>query len=104
MGDWFDSAGVGSAVDVPALLDSEAGALLHTVCGYGALVSLATTSDSGALGITITVDGRGKRQYFRKSEDLLDWLTEGLADIRAAAEEARSIRATSAPRRGRRGA
>lgn len=74
--DWFDG-GNGSPCDVPALLDgtgvSEA---LANIVSMGALVSLGTTSDGGALGVTVTVDGRWRRGYFREAEDLITWVGE----------------------------
>ncbi len=73
--DWFDEGGSGSPVDVQALLDHP-GIQEHlaVIVAAGALVSLGTTSDGGALGLTITVDGRWRREYFRVSEDMRDWL------------------------------
>lgn len=92
MGDWLDAGGIGDAIDVPALLDSAAGRLIYEVAGYGALVGIGLTGDGGALGITITVDGRYRREYFRSAEDLADWLGGGLDDIRTAIEVARAKR------------
>jgi hypothetical protein len=103
MGDWLDAGQLGPAIDVPALLDSEAGRLIYEVAGYGALVGIGLTGDGGALGITVTVDGRYRREYFRNSEDLADWLGGGLDDIRAAVELARTARASAAPRKRLRG-
>jgi len=99
MGDWLDEGESGRALDVVAMLDSEAGKLLHEAVAAGALVSLSTTSDGGALGVTVTVDGRYRRQYFRNSDDLELWLSTGLPDISAAAEAARAARASGASRR-----
>lgn len=88
MADWFDGGGSGKAVDVPALLDSDAlGALLEVV-QLGALVGLGTTSDGGALGVTVTVDGRWRREYFRDSEELVSWMAEALPAVRSAVEAA----------------
>lgn len=73
---WFDDAGHGSPVDVDALLDGQ-----HVVAGLaavvraGALVSLGTTADGGALGVTVTLDGRWRREYFREVDPLIEWLT-----------------------------
>jgi hypothetical protein len=94
--DWLDAGGSGSRVDVAALLDSRASDLLGVAVGAGALVSLGLTSDGGALGVTVTVDGRWRREYHRDAVSLVDWLTEGMPTIVSACE-ARS--ASSAPRR-----
>lgn len=100
MGDWFDEGGSGKAVDVAAIFDGPCFEALTAVVQLGALVSLGTTSDGGALGVTVTVDGRWKREYVRQAEDLELWLSEALPAVRAAVEAAS---ASSAPRgRGRR--
>jgi len=99
MGDWFDGPEGSGAIDVTAMLDSEAGKLLHEVVQCGALLSLATTSDGGALGVTVTVDGAYRREYFRNSGDLELWLSTGLDDIRDRATAARAARASAGPRR-----
>ncbi len=83
-------------MDVPALLDSRASDLLGVAVGAGALVSLGLTSDGGALGVTITVDGRWRREYHRDADSLVEWLTGGMPDIIDACS-ART--ASSAPRK-----
>lgn len=88
-------------MDVPALLDSGAYDLLAHVVGCGALVSLGTTSDGGALGVTVTVDGRWRREYFRDSDALLLWLKDGIPSIEAAC---RATPASSGPRNRQRSA
>ena len=78
MSDWFDGNGSGDALDVVKLLDSEAGNGLHHLVGAGALVSMGLTSDGGALGVTVTVDGRWRREYFRHEDELLAWIAEAI--------------------------
>jgi hypothetical protein len=75
MTDWFDGAGNGQAVDVGALFDSDATGWFSRIIQGGALLSLGTTFDGGALGVTVTVNGRWRREYFRTSEDLIEWLS-----------------------------
>lgn len=101
MANWFDS-GSGSPVDAPALLDSKAGELIGQMLDAGALVSIGKTSDGGALGVTVTVDGEWKREYFRESETLVEWLTGGLGPVQDACETARAARASSGSRGRRR--
>lgn len=101
MGDWFDDGGSGQQVDVAAVFDGNSLPALLAVVQLGALVSLGTTSDGGALGVTVTVDGRWKRTYVRRGEELEDWLSEALPAVRAAVE---ATSASSAPRGRRRGA
>lgn len=81
MPDWFDGGGAGSPVDVAALLDSTAPALFAELTSLGALVSLGTTRDGGAFGVTVTLDGRWRRQYFRDSEELCSWLSEAVQAV-----------------------
>lgn len=97
MSDWFDGAGGSdSAVDVPALLDSDAGQRIGNLVAAGALVSLGLTRDAGALGITVTVDGRWRREYFRNCDDMLVWMDGAVS---AVTEAMASQVASSAPRK-----
>lgn len=101
--DWFDEGGSGAPCDVLAVLDGGGLTSLIAMVEAGALVSIGLTSDGGALGVTVTVDGRWRREYFRTSEDLTEWTEAAQAPVIEACEEARRRRASSAPRRGRRG-
>lgn len=74
MSDWFEGSGRGSPVDVQALFDSRAAELLWRIAESGALVSVGTTSDGGAVGVTVTLNGRWRREYFRDTEELVTWL------------------------------
>lgn len=103
MGDWFTENGRGQRLDVSALLDSECGDLLHGLVATGALVSIGLTSDGGALGVTVTVDGRWRRDYFRSSEDLGSWLEAALPAVTDAVALVDAARSSSAPRRRSRG-
>jgi hypothetical protein len=84
--DWLDQGGTGSAVDVAALMDSAAGDLAWRVVAAGALLSFGRTSDGGALGVTVTIDGRYRREYFRNAEELTEWLTGAAEYAEATAE------------------
>lgn len=92
---WFDDGGSGSSVDVAALMDSAVIDHIAGIIAAGALVSMGTTSDGGALGITVTLDGRWKRTYVRHTEEAVDWLT---AARQAVELEADRPTASSAPR------
>lgn len=93
--DWFDGGGAGQTLDVLALLDSGVSDLLHAVVGFGALLSLGLTSDGGALGVTVTLDGRWRREYFREVEPMMEWLAGALKALEAAGPRPT---ASSAPR------
>lgn len=101
---WFDENGAGSAVDVHALMDGKAGELVLECVAAGALMSLSLTSDGGALGVTVTVDGRWRREYFRDAEPMEAWLVDALdatAEAAAARSASREPRSRSRAPRGR---
>lgn len=97
MSDWLDQGTAGKTVDVAAVMDSAAGDLAWRVVQAGALLSFGRTSDGGALGVTVTIDGRWRREYFRDAEELTEWLT-GAAEF---AEEEAAREAASPSRRKR---
>jgi hypothetical protein len=78
---WFDDGGSKDPVDVPALFDSGAPEVVWGIVAAGALVSIGTTSDGGALAVTVTLDGKWKREYFRDSDELVSWLLEARAAV-----------------------
>lgn len=82
--DWFDGAGGGGLADVAAIMDSDGWAGLLECVALGALVALGTTRDGGALGVTVTVDGRWRREYFRDGVDLTAWVAEAVPAVRSA--------------------
>lgn len=102
MTDWLDGGGSGSAVDVPALMDSDAPALAWRVVQAGALVSFGRTSDGGALSVTVTIDGRWRRDYFRDSEALTEWLTGAAEFAEASAGDLDASPSRRSRSRGRR--
>lgn len=87
MEDWFASGGSGKGADTTAILDG-VGVLegLTSIVELGGLLSLGLTRDGGALGVTVTVDGRWRREYFRDGEELASWLAEAVPAVRAAVE------------------
>lgn len=93
--DWFDEAGNGSPVDVHEVVDGLPVAAMIDIVQCGALVSLGTTSDGGALGVTITRDGKYRREYFRDAAQLQAFLAEALAAVQDGGSPARS---SAAPR------
>lgn len=97
---WGTGKNNGSRADVTAILDSKAWEQLQLFILEGALVSMGLTSDGGALGITITVDGDWDREYFRDGEQLTLWVEESAAAVLEAC--AAKTRAASSARRTRR--
>lgn len=97
-GDWFDDAGNGNRCDAGEILIAASGSLFEVV-EAGALLSIGLTSDGGALGVTVTVDGRWRREYFRNADELVTWMAEAIPAVRTArgAEPA-----SAAPARGSR--
>lgn len=100
MTDWLDEGTAGKAVDVATIMDSKAADLAWRVVQAGALLSFGRTSDGGALGVTVTIDGRWRREYFRDAGELTDWLA-GAADF--AEEEGGRLAASSSRRKRSRG-
>lgn len=102
MTDWFDVGRASSPVDVGALLDSEkVGAHLVGCIEHGALVSIGRTSDGGALSVTVTLDGRYRREYFRHQEELELWFEQALDAVASAPPTA--SRGRGSGQRGTRG-
>lgn len=102
MSDWFAGNGGGTPVDAAALV-SDAGDAVGELVRLGALVSIGSTSDGGALGITVTLDGRWRREWFRDTEPMLTWLAGAVEAVKSSPPPAD---APSAPRlrsRGTRG-
>lgn len=102
-GSWLDGGGSGNAVDVVELLgDAQMAKGLATIVAAGALLSLGTTSDGGALGITVTINGEWRREYVRNAEELGAYLAEavpGVEDLLAAAgRQVKPASASAAPR------
>lgn len=97
---WLEDGGSGSEVDVVALMDSEVSSLIGRAVAAGALLSVGRTSDGGAVGITVTLDGEWKRGYFRSTEDAIDWLTPGVEWLEA--EAPRRAASTAQGKRKRR--
>lgn len=96
---WFESGSSKNPVDVVAVFDSEIPRLLAEIVQAGAMVSAGTTSDGGALGLTVTLDGRWRREYFRTSEEAVPWLQEAALAVQT---ELAPPPASSAPRQRRR--
>lgn len=83
---WFDENGNGDRIDVPKLLDSKCGEGIAELVNLGALVSLGLTSDGGALGVTVTVDGKWRREYFRDEDAMLVWISGAIPGVAAEIE------------------
>lgn len=73
--DWLDAGGSGAPLDLSVVLDAGVVGLMAEVVAAGALVSFGLTSDGGALGCTVTVDGRWRREYFREAVELGGFLS-----------------------------
>lgn len=101
-GSWLDGNGNGNAVDVTELLDSSVVKGLAEIVEAGALLSLGTTSDGGALGLTVTVDGKWRREYVRNADELAAWLAQAVPGVTEARSSDRpSAAGRQRPRRSR---
>jgi hypothetical protein len=81
---WFSGSGNGAAVDVAEMLDGLGMQGIRELIEAGALVSVGTTRDGGALGVTVTVDGEWRRDYFRQQDEMLLWIAEALPAVHEA--------------------
>src|SRR5688572_20498934 len=70
-----DDPARGAAVDVEAMFDGPAADALWQCVTAGALVSVGTSRDGGALSVGVTCGGKLKREWFRDADELKDWLT-----------------------------
>lgn len=80
-GSWLDGGGGGAPVDVHELLTEQAVHGLASIVAAGALLSLGTTSNGGALGITVTIDGEWRREYVRHADELMAYLAEAVPAV-----------------------
>jgi hypothetical protein len=64
----------GSVVDARAFFDSHVCERVGELVSMGLLISIGTTRDRGAISCQITNDGDWDREYFRRSEELIEWL------------------------------
>ena len=106
MDDFFATSNGAAAIDVPGFFDSSVPDGIARCVALGLLVSVGTSRDRGAISVTVTNDGRHRREYFRRSEDAADFLRmaaeavsgRGLGDPEAQAATVRK------PTRGRQAA
>ena len=63
-------------IDPAAFLDATASEYISSLVLAGCLVSIYRTSDGGALGISVTLDGENEKEYFRLPEECHEWLQE----------------------------
>lgn len=80
-GSWLDGGGSGKQVDVHEAIDADAMKGLLEMVEAGALVSLGTTSDGGAMAITVTVDGQWRREYMRTHDEVMAYLAEAVPGV-----------------------
>lgn len=108
--DWFDSGGAGAAVDVSALLGEGCIGLVGRLLEHGCLVAFGVSRDGGALGCTITSDGRWRREWFREESELSTFLLGAATSLDSSPRDAQSPPASRGQRarngvsRGRGGA
>jgi hypothetical protein len=79
---WFEANGRGQVVDCASLFDSKASDLVWEIVQLGGLVSIGTTRDGGACGVTVTADSKWRREYFRETDELIPWLVDATTAVR----------------------
>lgn len=93
---WLNGGGNGSACSPVEMVDAKASKGLMQIVEAGALLSMGTTSDGGALGITVTIDGEFRREYVRTADELAAYLAEAVPAVE-------DMLAASRPSAGQRG-
>jgi len=73
-GGLFGESSNGAVVDPGAFLDSEVPQHIGRLLSLGVLVSIGRSRDGGAISLTITNDGKYEREYFRHTDEAIDWL------------------------------
>jgi hypothetical protein len=79
-------------VDPADFIDATTAERLASLVASGCLISIFRTSDGGALGVQVTLDGESEKDYFRAPEELHDWLAEVDAAVAAAPPAAPSAK------------
>jgi hypothetical protein len=79
-------------IDPAAFLDASAAEYIASLVASGCLVSLYRTSDGGAFGISVTLDGEQEKEYHRVPEELVEWLREVDEAVTAAPSPAPSVK------------
>lgn len=104
MDDFFASSNGASIVDVRAFFDSRVPDQIGECVSLGLLVSVGTTRDRGAISLTVTNDGKHRREYFRDSAEAADFLRLAAAAVRGRGlgEPGPDLPATRKPTRGAR--
>ena len=69
------------------VLDSTFLELLVELVELGALVSIGSSRDKGAVKVTVTVAGEYDFDWFRTDEELRDWLKEAVVVVGGLAQE-----------------
>lgn len=93
----LSNGGNGSAVDTTAMLDSPVTDLVARLLAMGLLVAFGTTKDRGAVSISVTHDGEYDREYFRRSDDAVEWLERVVGAAEALGLGAAAPEATTVP-------
>jgi len=73
-----------SEVDLECLLDATTLELVRDLVGLGALVSIGTSRDRGALSVHVRCGEIREREWFRVDAELHEWLREGLEAVHGA--------------------
>lgn len=87
-----------STINPADFLDATAAERIASLVLAGCLVSLYRTSDGGALGCAVTLDGEQEKEYFRSPEELHDWLAEVDQAVEALPAPAPSAKRQRKPR------
>lgn len=92
---------IGKGVQVlpfPEVLTASVWEYLVELVELGALISMGTSRDQGAVKVTVTVAGEYDFDWFRTEDELTDWLREAVNVVKAMpAQPSTKSRRRSAP-------
>jgi hypothetical protein len=98
--DWFDGDRGNALVDVVEMMSEGADVNLFRCVQSGALISVGMTRDGGAVSVTVTLDGKWRREYFHDANQLTLW-SEAAAEAVAVSRGVDAAPATPPPTRRR---
>jgi len=81
--DFFNARKTGEAVNLPDCLDATFTEFLIQLVDAGALVSVGTTRDGGALSLTVTYDGEWRREYLTSSDEIHEYMKFAAVSVEA---------------------
>lgn len=90
MGGLLGENGAGAVIDLVAFFDSDVMSEVWVVLELGAMVSIGTSRDGGAVMISVVDNGEWEKEYFRHVGEAVSWLQRVSQALRDRGHVARS--------------